>query len=425
MTSDQSAIALVDARCFFVSAERMVEPRLEHRPVVVLSNNDGCVVSRADEAKALGITMGQPWFQIEPRTDLASVIPRSSNYELYGDLSSRFTQTISSVAANVEVYSIDENFVELPVALAGEMVNEIQARILQWVKLPTAAGIGSTKTLAKVAQHHAKDTGEALCDVTSWSSQELRDLLASTPISDVWGVGRQLTVKLNDLGIWSALDLANADPLLLRRRFSVVLERTARELAGERCMEVGMEPKERQQIIYSRMFGRPITTRSEMASALGQYAQRAARRLRAQKLQAALMQVSLSTSRFQSRSFSHTHSVVLDPPTDNSLDLVNAAQCILPQLLPGKPYNRACILLTGLSRVNAQPVLWGEADPQTGQLITALDELKARFGRQSVGIGYEGLRKPAEWEMRRAHLSPAATTRFDQLLRVGSAGAGI
>lgn len=418
----QSSIALVDARCFFVSAERMLDPRLEHRPVVVLSNNDGCVVSRSDEAKALGIAMGMPWFQIEPRTDLASVIPRSSNYELYGDLSSRFTQTISSVAANVEVYSIDENFVDIPTARASELVKEMQARILQWVKLPTAAGIGSTKTLAKVAQHHAKNKGVSLCDVTSWPHQELRELLAQTPISDVWGVGRQLTVKLNDLGIWSALDLAETDPFMLRRRFSIVLERTARELAGERCIAVGQEPKDRQQIIYSRMFGHPITARPAMASALGQYAQRAARRLRAQKLQASLMQVSLSTSRFRERSYTHTQSIVLDPPTDNPLELVHASRCVLPQMVPGQPYNRAGILLTGLSRANTQPVLWGESESQAGQLATALDGLKSRFGRRSVGIGYEGLRSPADWDMRREHLSPAATTRFDQLLTVTSAG---
>lgn len=413
------AIALVDVRCMFVSVERVLDPTLVGQPTIVLSNNDGCAVSRSDEAKALGVAMGQPWFEIRERPALDPVIARSSNYEEYGAFSSRFHATIATLAAETEIYSVDESFVTLPAssdpaaAAAG-----IQARVRQWTGLPTAAGIGTTKTLAKVAQRQAKADGVSLLDLSTWTRPQVEELLEATPVGEVWGIGPRLTRGLAALGVTTALDLARYDAGVLRRRWSVVLERTARELAGTACMPVGFAPRQRGQLMYSRMLGATVSTRSEMRAVLTTYAATAARRLRAYDLEASLLQAWLSSSRFGDQPLHHSVSVGLDPATSDPLQLIAAAHQVLPQLVEGNRYNRAGILLTGLSKAGAQRLLWGEPDPARARLNSAVDDVAARFGKAAIGYGPTGLRTAPRWQMRREKLSPAATTSWDQLLTV-------
>ena len=413
------AIALVDVRCMFVSVERVLDPTLVGQPTIVLSNNDGCAVSRSDEAKALGVAMGQPWFEIRERPALDPVIARSSNYEEYGAFSSRFHATIATLAAETEIYSVDESFVTLPASSdPGAAAAEIQARVRQWTGLPTAAGIGTTKTLAKVAQRQAKADGVSLLDLSTWTRPQVEELLEATPVGEVWGIGPRLTRGLAALGVTTALDLARYDAGVLRRRWSVVLERTARELAGTACMPVGFAPRQRCQLMYSRMLGATVSTRSEMRAVLTTYAATAARRLRAYDLEASLLQAWLSSNRFGDQPLHHSVAVGLDPATSDPLQLIAAAHQVLPQLREGHRYNRAGILLTGLSEAGAQRLLWGEPDPARARLNSAVDDVAARFGKAAIGYGPTGVRGAPRWQMRREKLSPAATTRWDQLLTV-------
>lgn len=411
-------IGLVDVRSMFVSCERVLDPHLEGRPVVVLSNNDGCAVARSQEAKDLGIAMGQPWFEITRNPQWRSVIARSSNYELYGDMAARMVSTLRTLVADLEVYSIDESFITLPARRAQELAHTIQARLRRWTGLPVAIGIGTTKTLAKQAQHFAKAdpaTG-GICDLTTWHPRDVDEAFHATPVSDVWGVGPRLTTALAKIGIRTVLDLARADPGMIRRRHSVVLERTVRELSGTPCIPLGHEPRPRRQVMYSRMLGAPVTTHTEMSHVLTHYATQAARRLRQHNLQAALMTVTMSTSRFREQSWHHTWPVALSPATAEPLEIIRAAQRALPAMVEGRPYNRAGILLETLSPDGSTPPLLprhGTADPR---ISIAVDHVQERYGRHAIGYGVTGLRDRPRWEMRRNMLSPAATTRWDQLL---------
>lgn len=411
-------IALVDVRSMFVSVERVLDPTLRDRAVIVLSNNDGCAVARSDEAKALGVQMGDPWFQLREKPHLFDLVAKSSNYEEYGAFSSRFHETVASVSASTETYSVDEAFVGLPRHEPAAAAAEIQARVRQWTGLPTAAGIGPTKTLAKVAQRHAKTVGQPLVDLSTWRRHDVGDLLAATPVSEVWGIGPRLTAGLAGLGIHTAADLALADAGVLRRRWSVVLERTARELAGVPCMPVGFSPKDRQQLMYSRMLGATVSTSAEMRSVLAQYASAAARRLRAHGLDAALLQVWISSSRFRDDVAHHSAATAFDPPTSDPLRLISGARAVLPKMREGWPYNRAGILLTGLSPAGASPQLWPGETPARRRLAAAVDDLTSRYGRSALGWGPTGLRERQRWDMRRERLSLAGTTNWNQLLTV-------
>jgi len=325
---------------------------------------------------------------------------------------------VVTVKAQTEVYSVDEAFVGLPRTDPAEAVATLQSRVRQWPGLPTAAGIGPTNTLAKVAQRHAKGIGEPLVDLTTWPAGEVGELLAETPASEVWGIGARLTVGLAGLGIHTASDLARADAGVLRRRWSVVLERTARELAGTPCMPVGFTPKDRQQLMYSRMLGATVSSSTEMRSVLSQYATAAARRVRSHGLETALMQVWLSSSRFRDDVAHHSASVAFDPPTSDPLRLIAASRAVLAKMREDWPYNRAGILLTGLSPAGASPQLWPGESASRLRLADAVDEVAARYGRDAIGWGPTGVRGRRRWDMRRERLSPAGTTSWDQLLTV-------
>lgn len=418
----KNLVFLVDINTCYVSCERVFDPSLRGKPVVVLSNNDGCVIALSKEAKALGVRMGEPWFQLEPRAKVLGVIARSSNYELYGNLSDRVMNILRSQAALFEQYSIDEAFLTAPIPLhrARAFARSIKDILARRVGLPVCVGVGSTKTLAKLANRTAKKI-DALGGVCVWEAlpAERRNALLSTlPTGEVWGVGRRLSARLAAKGIHSIADLAAADPATLRKQFSVVLMRTALEVRGTPAIELETERKLRDQLIYSRMFSTPIETREDMRQALSIYAQRASRRLQADRQVASQLTAFCGTSYFGDRTQHHPGiRLTLPAPTADPAVLTRAALGLLDHADFGVArYARAGIMLTDLRPADSAVPLDFFAYPHEQRNIAALlEQVQAAHGEGSLGLGYAGLAQPAHWEMRRDMLSPRATTHWQEL----------
>src|SRR5450830_773531 len=286
--------ALVDGNNFFVSCERVFRPSLNGCPVVVLSNNDGCAIARSNEAKALGIAMGAPWFKIKHLAESEGLVALSANFALYGDLSDRMMSLAAGLGPRQEIYSIDESFIDLT-GVRGNMVDrshKIRARILQWVGIPCGIGIGSTKTLAKLANHVAKtaerkpgsypDSLAQVANLSALSPLELNAVLGATAVNEVWGVGRQISRQLVGEGVHTVLDLIRLDPAMVRSRWGVVLERTVRELQGTPCIDLDQAPEPKQEIACTRSFGHPVTEFGDLNEAVTEFASRAAQKLRKQ-----------------------------------------------------------------------------------------------------------------------------------------------
>jgi DNA polymerase V len=300
-----AVFALVDCNNFYASCEKLFNPQLTHTPVVVLSNNDGCVVARSAEVKALGIPMGVPWFKIQSEAKRHGIVAFSSNYALYADMSNRVVEILSSFSPHIEVYSIDESFLDLSgFERVGYHVYgaEIRQRIADWLGLAVCVGIGPTKTLAKLANHCAKKSlaGEkGVCDFTTLAPDERLAIFERIAVGEVWGVGRQLTARLDAMGIRTVRQLHDADAESLRRRFSVVLERTVRELRGVSCIDLEEVVPDKQQIISSRSFGTLVYELAGLEEAVASYIARAAEKLRAQDALAGALQVAIRTNIFK------------------------------------------------------------------------------------------------------------------------------
>ena len=303
--------ALVDGNNFYVSCERVFRPSLNGRPVVVLSNNDGCAIARSDEAKALGIKMGAPWFQIRDMEETHGLVALSANFTLYGDMSDRMMSLAAGLGPTQEIYSIDESFIGLQ-GVRGDLTKRSQAirdRINQWVGIPCGIGIGQTKTLAKLANYIAKTAerkpgsypGELaqVCNLTALPAQDLDDVLAATLVEEVWGVGRKIAAQLHEGGVHTVLDLVRLDPATVRRRWSVVLERTVRELQGMQCIELDDAPEPKREIACTRSFGHAVTELPPLLEAVSEFASRAAEKLRKQGSLASQLLVFCHTSPFR------------------------------------------------------------------------------------------------------------------------------
>lgn len=406
-------VALVDVRSMYASCERVFDPTLRDRPLVVLSNNDGAVVARSAEAKSLGIPMGKAWFEIRDDPTLIEVIARSSNYELYGDMSARVMATLREFTPDVHVYSVDEAFILLDIATAHQQATAIQKTVLRWLGLPTTVGLGPTKTLAKIASHHAKQSSTGICDFTALSPDGQADMLTATAVNDVWGVGARLTARLTALGIHTAADLSRADPAWARRMFTVTGERTVRELAGLPCIVFHDDASTHQQLIYSRLFGSPVTDTDTMRAALTDYAATLARRLRRKGFHATVLTASASTSGYATGPAHHPHVTTgFVCPTDATEQIIAAAHRLLPRLRPGVRYARASLALTGLTPAGATPGLHAH---EVTSASTVVDAVQARFGRAAIGYGRSGIKRPASWMMHRRMLSPRYTTCWDEI----------
>jgi len=420
--------ALVDANNFYASCEKLFDPCLKNRPVVVLSNNDGCVVARSAEAKALGIPMGAPWFKLKHEAKRYGIVAFSSNYELYADISNRTVEILSSFTPNLEVYSIDESFLELsgfekcPGGLAG-YGTEIRQRIAEWLGLAVCVGIGSSKTLAKLANHSAKKSlagRDGVCDFSTTPAAELTALFAKIDVSEVWGVGRQLTARLESMGIRTVQQLRDADAATIRSRFSVVLERTVLELRGVSCLALDEVTPTKQQIMSSRSFGALIYALPELEEAVATYIARAAEKLRAQGSLAGAIQVYIRTNIFKPEvpQYQRSYTVPLTEPTDDSRILTRWGMHILRRIYrSGFGYHKAGISLLNLSsKEQNQFSLFAphdKSDARSESLMRTLDAINARHGRGTLRLAAEGTDKL--WQMRRENLSPRYTTDWQGL----------
>ncbi|HHO47885.1 MAG TPA: Y-family DNA polymerase [Desulfobacteraceae bacterium] len=412
--------ALVDCNNFYVSCERLFRPELEGRPVVVLSNNDGCIIARSNEAKALGIAMGAPYFQNRALIERHGVEVFSSNYALYGDLSDRVMSILQQLEPEVEIYSIDEAFIRLPGGAAANLAGQalsLRAKIKQYVGIPVSIGIGPTKTLAKIANRIAKKSPEqgGVFDLTD--RPDLDDLLAGTEVRDIWGIGRRGAAKLNRRGVFTALDLKNANDGWIRKHLTVTGLRTAMELRGIPCIPVEHEPVPRKSMVCSRSFGKPVFTLADLREAVSTYVSTAAEKLRGEGLTAANLHVFLQTNshRLDLPQYTAGLMVGLLQPTSSTPALIGAALAGLKKIYrPGFAYRKAGVMLTGLmAAAIRQQNLFRPAPRDNGALMHALDRINDRWGRETVRYASSGLAKP--WCMTREHKSPSYTTRWKEL----------
>ena len=425
--------ALVDGNNFYVSCERVFRPDLVGRPVVVLSNNDGCAIARSNEAKALGIAMGAPWFKIQHLAESAELVALSANFALYGDLSDRMMSLAAGMGPRQEIYSIDESFIDLT-GVKGNMVErsfKIRARILQWVGIPCCVGIGTTKTLAKLANHVAKTAERKpgsypeklmqVCNFEDLSGEEFEAILAATSVNEVWGVGRRITAQLNEGGIETALDLIRLDAATLRSKWSVVLERTVRELQGISCIELEDAPPAKKEIACTRSFGHPVIKLSDLNEAVTHFASRAAEKLRKQGSTAHQVMCFIRTSPFRKDpQYSRSVCMPLRRPTSDTGTLVSAALSGLKAIYrPGFNYSKAGVMLMDLQ---TDTVSQGELDlesddaPDHGRLMTTLDGLNQRFGKGTVLVASAGLAgERRAWLMKQERRTPAYTTCWDDI----------
>ena len=416
--------ALVDCNSFYCSCQRVFDPKLADVPIVVLSNNDGCIIARTSEAKALGIKMAQPYFMARDIIKKNGVRVFSSNYALYADMSARAVAVLGQFSPQMEIYSIDECFLGLEGLEHLDLIDyghQIRARMLQWTGLPVCVGIGATKTLAKLANHFAKDdkTFNGVCDLRAFTPAQLDERFAQTPVNDVWGIGRRITAKLKALGIHNVRKLREANERDLSRRFSVVLERTISELRGESCLDLEEVAPRRKQIVCSRSFGHRVQAIEPIIEAVTTYATRAAEKLRGDGSTAASVAVFAHTNLF--RPDQPTYSAGLTVPliarTDDTRRLTQAALLGLRAIYkPGYDYIKAGVILMDLGPKEIhQTSLWEtEREPTRAEgLMVALDKINRRMGSGTLTLAGGGIRKP--WQMQRQVMSPCYTTRWSDL----------
>ena len=430
--------ALVDGNNFYVSCERAFRPSLIGRPVVVLSNNDGCAIARSNEAKDIGIKMGAPWFQIRHLEESHGLVALSANFALYGDMSDRMMSLAAGLGHRQEVYSIDESFIDLS-GIKGDMTlrsRKIRHRILKWIGIPCGIGIGPTKTLAKLANHIAKTSERnpgsypeqhaQVCNLANLEPQELAALLQATEVGQVWGVGRRINAQLGDMGVVTALDLARLDPAMVKRRWSTVLERTVRELQGTDCIGLEQEPPAKQQIACTRSFGQSVLTLHELQQAVTEFASRAAQKARLQNSHAAQVLVFIRTSPFRAQDLQYSGSTVvpLRRSSNDTRDITRAALMGLERIFrQGYRYAKAGVMLLDLQPAGLEQQelsLDGDiADPRASRLMQALDAVNQRYGRGTLTMASAGLsNEQRSWNMKQERLTPGYTTDWDGLALV-------
>jgi DNA polymerase V len=429
--------ALVDGNNFYVSCERVFRPSLNGRAVIVLSNNDGCAIARSNEAKEMGIKMGAPWFQIRHLEHEAGLVGLSANFTLYGDMSDRMMTLAAGLGPTQEIYSIDESFVGLH-GVRGDLVArafKIRSRILQWTGIPTCIGIAPTKTLAKLANHISKTAERKpgsypaelaqVCNLAALPAQDLDQVLQATAVGEVWGVGRRIAKQLQEGGIHTVLDLARMDPATIRRRWSVTLERTVRELQGQPCIELDDVPGPKQQIACTRSFGQPVTDLASLLEAVSEFAGRAAQKLRKQQSLATKLMVFMHTSPHRSGpQLSRSVVVPLRKPTDDTLALAQAAsEGMRSMYLPGYLFIKAGVILVDIQSADLQQGVLDLDDAQPAEpkrdrsrLMIAMDAINGRFGKGTVESAATGRTGQARlWEMKQERKTPQYTTRLEDV----------
>lgn len=421
--------ALIDCNNFYVSCERLFQPHLINTPIVVLSNNDGCVVSRSAEVKALGVRMGEPWFKMQKFAKQHGIIAFSSNYTLYGDLSARVMSILSTFAPRQEIYSIDECFLDLdgydPLSLLA-YGQKMRHTIMRNVGIPVCVGIAATKTLAKLANHCAKKGfagEEGVCDFGLLDEEQLSVLFASMPVSEIWGVGRRITEKLLTMKINTVEDLKRSNPDRIRRQFSVVMERTVQELNGVSCLALEEVGKARQQIIVSRSFGSMITGLDELTESIAYFTTRAAEKLRKDGSVAASIGVFIYTNPFKEDmpQYDGAITVKLDQPSDDTMVLIGAALGGLRNIYrTGYHYKKSGVMLLGLQgKDTVQATLFDDTEKQakSASMMKTMDAINKKMGKGCVTLAASGLRQ--RWAMKRGRHSPNFTSDWNELMTAG------
>jgi DNA polymerase V len=414
-------LALVDCNSFYVSCERLFNPRIRKKPVVVLSNNDGCIISRSNEAKALGIKMGEPYFKAKDIIIKNKVEVFSSNYSLYGDLSRRVMRTLKRFNTEIEVYSIDEAFIDLsnfPDQDIEKVGKEIRETVLKWTGIPTSIGIAKTKTLSKIANHIAK---KKISGVTSLIGIENIDpILEKININDVWGVGKQLTKFYQKNGIYNAKQLKNKSNSWIKKSSNVLSSRTAMELRGIPCISLETTTTKKKSCVVSRSFGKRVEKFQELKEAVSNYCLNASEKIRSESLVAKAITVFVRTSPFQRNFGYYSNSKTLDFPivTNNSIEIVKAAVSILESIFKnGYQYQKAGVMLTGLKNDDGRKNLFSsERDEKIGNLMRSIDSTNHRYGRSTLSVASAGVQK--KWNMKREYSSKIDTADFYSLPKI-------
>ena len=419
-TTKKNKIALVDCNSFYVSCERLFNPKIQKKAVVVLSNNDGCVISRSKEAKNLGIKMGEPYFKVKDLVKRNKVVVYSSNYALYGDISRRVMKVLKTFSPKVEIYSIDEAFIDLSfIDEKGveDYGREIRSRVLKWTGIPTSVGIASTKTLSKVANHIAKKEKAGVIYLNTNIDEKLKKF----PIEDVWGVGKQLSKFYHKNNISNAYDLKNVSNTWVKKGTNVLGAKTAMELRGIPCIDLQIDQEKRKNCCVSRSFGRKVKDLNELEESVITHCLNAAEKIRADDQIAKTITVFIRTSPFDKnrRYYSNSKTIDLAIPTSNSIELIkNAVKALTDIYKYGYAYQKAGIILSGLKDANQndQNLLTPLLENKSKKLMKAIDYTNTKYGRYAISIAQAGLSKG--WKMRREHSSKIDTASFDSLPKI-------
>jgi DNA polymerase V len=409
---------LIDCNQFYVSCEQLFNPKLLGKAVVVLSNNDGCVVARSKQAKALGIPMGAPAFQYSDLFKEKGVHVFSSNYALYGDISERVMQTLRHFSPQLEEYSIDEAFLFIETSDLFAVSSTMKNTVKQWTGIPVSIGVGKTKTLAKVANDLAKNKPQGIFSFST--EEEVNDALKDLPVEEIWGIGSRLGKTLDSYGICTALELINAPDEFIKKHFSVTLLRTVWELRGIECLSLEETAPAKQSITCSRSFGKPILSLDELSEALSSYTVRAAEKLRCQDSVCSFLSVFLLTSAFGAAPYAKTLTISLPEPSSYSPLLISYAKAALKKIYKeGLFYKKTGIVLGGiLPKDSFQRDLFhsNEAIEKQQKTMDILDQINSQLGKKAVRFAAEGTSQ--KWRMRRDKCTRRFTTKWNELLTI-------
>jgi len=418
------SIALIDCNSFYASCERIFNPKLLGKPIVVLSNNDGCIITRSAEAKALGIKMGEPYFKAKKIIEKNNVKVFSSNYSLYGDISQRVMEILLGFSPEVEIYSIDEAFLNFKGFKNHELLTyckHIRQTITQWVGIPVSIGVGSTKTLSKIANHLAKKEAdyEGICILKG--DEKIEEALNRIEIGDVWGIGRRLSKFLRNYEVRTAKQFAFLDRRWIRKNMGVVGEKIQLELCGVSCLDLELLPSPKKSCCVSRSFSRPIEKIEELQESIANYGSRVAEKIREEGLIAQSMSIFVLTNHFNKKEKQYSSSIKLQldyPTSDSKLIVKRAVEGIQRIYKESYRYKKAGIILYELHSSSSVRGLLDYDKPRTDSLMRSLDEINYRYGSATLRLAAEGVRR--SWHMRREKVSPCYTTSFDQLMIVKS-----
>lgn len=418
-----TTFALHDVNNFYTSVESVFNPKLNYRILICLSNNDGCCISRNPLAKAAGIKMGEPWFEIKKRFKPGEIVALSSNFAAYADMSNRVVDIVARFTQDYEVYSCDEQFLLWTGFEHKDLTqygHELKATVLKWLGLPVCVGVASTKTLAKTANAVAKKQPEfnGVCNFKTLPEDRLEQLFKALPVGEIWGIGAKLSARLNQIGIHTVHDLKNAHRRTLRDQFSVVMAKIISELNGESCIELEDIPQTKKNIAYTRSFGKPVIDLACLKESVTFYTSRAAEKVRMQHTYANSISVFIHTSPFcRLPYYANCQTVALPSPTHDTRLLVKTALWILKRLYrPGYSYQRAGVLLNDLvpSAGIQRDLFFGVDDDKSARVMAVMDTINRRYGRQTMQIGSEGFNAP--WQMKQEFKSPDYTSDWDGLI---------